>query len=366
MNEDGIVRICETLGLDYGRVRPPWNATGSANISVSCPLAIKNHGDPRDNNMSCSIEVVDGGPSRVRCFSGNCRFKGKFEILIRIAVQWRGSPPDLVAMSNEVNKLEAVTLAGTIQRVRQQVITKHTWTPPKLDRDVLPEKVFDPFAGKIPQYALDRGITVKTAKNWGLGYDTEGGFLVFPVRRLDQALVGLVGRAVSDRAKRRHHNYMGLDKSKHLYGAHMFVMNKPVVIVESCIDTLNTWQALEGEANVGATLGEGFSDNHAITIGIVRPPFAYVFTDGDSAGRLMAAKICYALRQHKIPTRVMECPWGPIIGTAPNGRPIRKGVDPSNLPYSYIKDIFRDAKVVHGKVNWTNPPPIFDPDQSPQ
>jgi len=369
VNEDGIMRICEAFDLGYGRVRAPFMGTTSANISVSCPLAIKAHGDPHDENKSCSIEVVDGGPSRVRCFSGNCRFKGKFAVLVKLAVQMRGSPPELVALSDEIYKLESVTLAGQIQRVQQQVKNAHgpqqsnQWVPPSRDRDVLPERFFEPFAGTIPQYAIDRGITVETAKAWGLGYDESGGYLVFPVRRRDQALVGLVGRAVSSHAKRPHHNYMGLDKTKHLFGSHMFETGKPLVIVESCIDTLNTWQALEGEANVGATLGEGFSTDHAHTIGIVRPPFTYVFTDGDPAGRLMAAKIVYCLQQRNTPTRIMECPWGPIVGKSPNGLPIRAKVDPSILPYENIRKLFREAKLVSGRIEWTSPTPVYDPSQ---
>lgn len=370
MNEDGIVRICNAFGLKFGRAYL-GTATWGAHMSIACPLAVKNHGDHFDDNMSCSVEVVDGGPSRVKCWSGNCRFKGKLSVLVRTGVKMRGDPPDLVDMLAEVEKLESVSLSGQLVRERQRLAQAHgpadskDWCPPIRDRELVSEKLFEDYAGKIPQYAIERGITVETAKAWGLGYDKEAAFLVFPVRRSDGGLVGLVGRAVSDRAKRKHQNYMGLDKSKHLYGVHMWEPNKPVVVVESCIDTLNTWQALEGEANVGATLGEGFSAAHALAISIVRPPFVYVFTDGDPAGRLMAAKIAYALNQKKIPTRIMECPWGPIIEATADGRPVRQKIDPTNLPYSHIRTLFDEAKlVIGGKIPWTTPPPYFDPSET--
>ena len=360
MNEDGIAMICGELGLKFGRAYA-GTATWGSHMSISCPLAAKRHGDPFDDNMSCSIEVVDGGPSRVKCWSGNCRFKGRLVTLVKQAVSMRGSPPELLDLVRRVEKLESISLSGSIRRIQQKIKDEHEWRPPlSRDRDVLSEKVFEPFAGKIPQYAISRGITVETAKAWGLGYDEKSGFLVFPVRRTDGRLVGMVGRAVSGRAKRTHHNYMGLDKSKHLFGAHMLEAGKPVVIVESCIDTLNTWQALEGKANVVATLGEGFSSAHALTIGTVRAPFVYIFTDGDPAGRLMGNKIAYALREKRLPTRIMECPWGPLVSSPSNGAITQRKVDPSNLPYTLIQSIFKEASLVQDKVRWSNPPPVFN------
>lgn len=335
-------------------------------MSISCPLAIKNHGDPFDDNMSCSIKVVDDGPSKCKCWSGNCRFKGSFVDLLQTAIKMRNDPPELLEVLKEVEKIEKLTRAGSAAR-RHKAVQKALAgpTPYRSDRDVLDERHFEPFAGSIPQYAIERGISVETAKAWGLGYDKEGGFLVFPVRRTDQKLVGMVGRACSDKAKRKHHNYMGLDKSRHLFGAHMLQPEKPVVIVESCIDALNTWQALrEEEACVVASLGEGWSERHALTLGSFRPPFVYIFTDGDPAGRLMANKMAYSLAKKKLLFKIMECPWGPVIDTTADGKMIRKKVDPSNLPDEYIRKLFREAPRVRRKIKWTNPPPYYDPSKA--
>ena len=364
MNEDGIVKVCDALGLKFGRAYT-GTATWGSQISIACPLAIKQHGDPFDDNMSCSIKVVPDGPSKCKCWSGNCRFKGDFVELVKTAVKMRNDPPALVELLKEVTAIEAVTLqarhARTTREIKQII---HPPPPPSRDRDILHERHFEPFAGKIPAYAIERGIAIETAKEWGLGYDKEGGFLVFPVRRTDQKLVGLVGRAVSDSAKRKHHNYMGLDKSKHLFGAHMLVPGNPIVIVESCIDALNTWQALRPVgACVVASLGEGWSDRHSLTLSSFRPPAVYVFTDGDQAGRLIAAKIAYSLRRH-VPLRVMECPWGPIIETAADGKLTRVKVDPSLLPDAYILKLFEEAPRVKRKINWTTPPVIFDPSKA--
>ena len=363
MDEDGIVNVCTALDLKCGRAYSGTAAWG-ANMSVACPLAIKRHGDPYDDNMSCSIKVVPDGPSDCKCWSGNCKFKGKWVDMVRHAVQMRGNPPELLEMLKEVEAVESVTLASRRHRTSKAVGQVLQFKPPPgSERDVLAERFFDPYAGKVPQYAVERGISVGTAKAWGLGYDKAGGFLVFPVRRTDGKLVGLVGRAVSDRAKRRHHNYMGLDKSKHLFGSHMLELGKPVVIVESCIDALNTWQALRSVgASVVASLGEGFSDHHAMTISCMRPTCVYIFTDGDQAGRLIGSKMAYVLHAKQILTKIMECPWGPIIDSTADGKAIRKKVDPSVLTDEHIMRLYQGAPRVKRKIRWTNPPPFFDPD----
>jgi hypothetical protein len=255
--------------------------------------------------------------------------------------------------------IEAVTLEGRCKRIGKSIEKAFETMPPVYDREVLNERIFAPYAGSVPQYALDRGITLESAKTWGLGYDKKGGFLVFPVRRRDGALVGLVGRAAGPTAKRTHHNYFGLDKTRHLFGAQMLEPHKPVVIVEACIDAINTWQALKGEASVVAALGEGFSDRHAKTIAVQGVPAVYIFTDGDGAGRLMANKMAFALRG-RVVTRIMECPWGPILEATADGRAVRKKIDPSDLPYDYIRRLYRDAPIIKRKIKWTNPPPFYD------
>jgi len=226
------------------------------------------------------------------------------------------------------------------------------------DRDVLPESAFDSFRGSVPEYAAHRGITTESAQRWGLGYDKEGGYLVFPMRRRDNKLVGLIGRAISADAPRRHHNYMGLDKAKHLFGAQLLERSKPIVVVEGCIDAIKTEQALERQVCVVASLGEGFSQQHAKTISSANPTAVYIFTDGDAAGHAMASKIHYALHG-MVPMMLMETPWGPIIDSRADGTPVRRKVDPGELPADYIQKLFRSAKLIKKQIVWTYPVPEF-------
>lgn len=363
MNEEGIIGICDSLGLNYGRAYPGSHTWGP-HISIACPAAIKTHGDPHDDNMSCSVQIVDDGPSGARCFSGNCAYKGSLLRLVKAAVDYRGSPPELVTMYKAVEAVEAVTLSARHARTAKEIQKLITPQPKAHDRELVPERLFEPFAGKIPQYAIDRGIKVATAKAWGLGYDKEGGYLVFPVRRRDNKLVGMVGRSVHADAKRRHHNYLGLDKSKHLFGAHMLVPGRSIVIVEACIDALNTWQALDGDVCVVASLGEGFSETHVRQISAMRPAGVYVFTDGDHAGRVMGNKIVYGLFGRGWPVRVMECPFGPLVDATADGKPVYKKVDPSDLPASYVKDLFLNAPIAGRQFKWTEPPPTYDVEEA--
>lgn len=354
MDEAGIVNICEVLGLGYGRAYPGSSVWGP-HISISCPLAAKTHGDPYDSNLSCSIQINPDGSSGARCFSGNCNYKGSLQRLVKTAVELKKPSKELKELVERVEALERVSLSSRYDKALEEIRALSEARRKAIeDRDVLEESSFDEFRGKVPKYAINRGLTVETCKRWGLGYDEKLKYLVFPVRRRDGALVGMVGRSVEKDPKRRHHNYVGLDKARHLFGAQLLEVGKPVVIVEGCIDAAKVDQALRGSASTVASLGEGFSQHHAKTICSIRPSSVYIFTDGDAAGRAMASKIEYGLHG-LIPMKIMECPWGE---EREDGS--RKKVDPGDLSSEAVRRIFNRAKPILGKVRWTNPPPVID------
>jgi 5S rRNA maturation endonuclease (ribonuclease M5) len=338
----------------------------------NCPLAPKTHSDPYDGNMSCSVQLVDDGPSGARCFSSKCGFKGKLLRLIKLAVDIRAPSEELTRLLKHVEAVEKLTVEANHTRVMNQINEDVSLTSDveKLkaflnkkkqvieDRDVLSEDKFDLYKGSVPGYAIQRGITIESARRWGLGYDKHLKYLVFPMRRRDGKLVGLIGRSVVENPKRRHHNYMGLDKSRHLFGAQLLKRNKPIVVVEGCIDAIKTEQALDGRACVVASLGEGFSRQHAKTISAAHPTAVYIFTDGDSPGHAMASKIHYALNGH-VPMYLMETPWGPIIDANADGTPVRSKVDPAILPPDVIRNLFDTARLIKGQIQWTVPTPVY-------
>lgn len=170
MNIDDIYNICDAAGLRSGSFYQGSSRWGP-HISISCPLAIKNHKDSEDYNLSCSVSVSDE-PSFAHCFSYNCKFKGSFIKMLRQASELR---PDNLVFSSLVKKLsetERFTLEASIARSSERLNNSiklaaeqiKTSNIPVLDKTIIDESRITRFVGSIPRYALKRGISVKTAK----------------------------------------------------------------------------------------------------------------------------------------------------------------------------------------------------------
>jgi len=296
VNEDTLYDVCDAFGLRSGLTH---GGSRGENMSISCPLAGKNHGDPDDYNQSCSVSVRPDEPSLVKCYSYNCGFSGSFYRMLKVATDYRGNPPELIAILEMLAPTEKFTLESSACRSQKQF---EDWVArdrsPRLrtmDGDLMAEGRFARYAGSVPGYIKTRGLTVETCKAWGLGHDRERKCLVFPVRRHDGKLVGMTGRHYNwPNAPTKYHNYAGLNKSNYLYGEHMLKRGEPLIICEGQIDAVLTWQYL-GIPTV-AILGEGFGQNHARTIAAYNPPVVYLFLDNDMAGRMAAEKVEYQLR----------------------------------------------------------------------
>jgi hypothetical protein len=358
---DAVADVCDRLGLRFGS---PYNGKYGHQVSIACPLAPFTHDDPDDRNKSCSVLLDEDGPSYVRCHSANCDFKGNFFNLIQKLVRLhRKAPQSLLALLAEVAELDKDSIEHRVARLTDKVTVKvegkRRVVPMRpFDRDVLEEEVFQPFAGLLPQYAANRGVSVEAATRWRLGYDQPNGRLVFSVRRHDGALVGMTGRIIPSveavmRAKgfepTKYHNYSGLNKGRYLYGTHTWVKGLPVVLVEGPLDAVRTWMALKDRANVGATLGEGFSPEHRRMINSAWPPEIYIFSDGDTAGRRMATKIHDHLHDLCI-NRLMRCPV--ISGIDDDGIPYEYSTDPGAMSDGEINYAFETADVILKEIRW--------------
>ena len=365
MDHEGIVRCCDELGLNY----KAWTHSSprGQNLAISCPLAlIGRHADPFDENCGCSVLIDEEGPSYARCFSGNCGYKGSFFNLIQTTVlklPGGASPAQLELLKwlakNDTDSID-VRAERCVRLVADAVSTaSHRIPPPnKHDRDVLDEEVFAPFANNLPQYAIDRGISTDAAKVWRLGYDREGGRLVFSVRRYDGALIGLTGRIVPSAQKLmaaqgryvpKYFNYSGLNKTRYLYGAHTWKKERPVVLVEGPIDAVRVWMAIGDRVNVGGVLGEGFSVDHRRQCRAAWPPAGYLFGDGDSAGRRMVEKIHYAMAD-TMPLFLMRCPTR--IEEDTDGLMVEVSTDPGELTDEEIVLAYEEATLIFGEVAW--------------
>ena len=319
---DSVLEACRALGL--GVNKPYTNPKGTF-ISVSCPLAPARHSDPCDRNYSCSVRLDPDGPSHAKCHSIACSYSGSWWWLVWQAVQ-RLTPvqPALLDMLRRMDLTESPNLDRDFERTMpraaqsfadlaagvhaispSQAMPKWSASIPRAaqlyERDVLPEGDLGAFTTQLPPYVTERGLTPETAVAWGLCYDPRLGRLVFPVRRFDGALIGLTGRILPAREAQeeaagrevtKYHNYSGLNKTRYLYGAHLFRRGLPLVLTEGPVDCIKTWQALHDTANVAATLGQGFGRDHLHTVTNVGQPTAvYLFFDDDVAGRTAAEKI---------------------------------------------------------------------------
>lgn len=365
MDADGIIGICEMLGIRAGHPYTP--ARRGPHISIGCPLAHWNHEDPEDYNRSCSVTINPDGPSLARCHSFNCDFRGSFFQLIQSAVIKRPNPSEqLKEMLKHLNEVEDDSIEKRAERCAVKIDAK--WEdlkvvtpkslPPGWNADVLAESALEPFSGTVPRYCLQRGISLEAAKAWDLGYDTRLGRLVFPVRRFDGALIGMTGRILPEaeyeqkmagREPTKYHNYSGLNKTLYLYGAHLWKKNLPVVIVEGPIDCIRTWMALKDIANVGATLGQGFSESHRRIIKAVWPPGVYIFGDADSAGRRMAEKVQHRLNG-AVPMFLMLCPMRTEVDTAGVEHVLEQ--DPGELEDPQIVEAFHTASPILDRIDW--------------
>lgn len=337
MNEDTLYDVCDAFGLRSGT---PHGGSRGMNVSVSCPLALRNHWDPYDWNLSCSVSISDDAPSLAKCFSLNCGFKGSFYRMLEMGCKSKGDPCDLVAVLEKIAPFEKFTIEASQKRTlnlhEAKIDAMRRSTIRSEDPDLMPEGRFTRYANSVPEYVKRRGLTLETCKAWGLGHDKSRGCLVFPVRRRDGKLVGLTGRYYipDPPLGNKYHNYAGLNKSRFLYGEHMLEVEKPIIICEGQIDALITWQHL-GIPTV-APLGEGFSGTHVRTICGMLPPVVYLFLDNDQAGRLGAEKIEYQLRG-RVRVEIMLPP---------------PGMDPGELTQEEARQALANSFPVHGKIKW--------------
>ena len=331
--------MCDSFGLRTGMAYSGGHRWGP-HMSIACPLAQKNHGDPNDWNLSCSVSLSDDEPSLARCFSFNCGFKGSFYRMLEECAESKGNPKDLLAVLEVLAPTEKFTIEASLARSsKRDQAHADLMRRPQIrleDRDLLPEGRFQRYAGSVPRYIKQRGLTVETCKAWGLGHDKTRGCLVFPVRRYDGQLVGMSGRYYIDDPPmgNKYHNYAGLNKARYLFGEHMLEPGKPVIICEGQIDAIKTWQNL-GIPSV-ASLGEGFSVDHARTICAFTPPVVYLFLDNDMAGRMAAEKIEHQLHG-RVPIKIMLPP---------------PGMDPGELSQLEAEAALKSAWLVMDEIRW--------------
>lgn len=255
MRAEAIVELAGMLGCEKSRV-------GQKSVVVSCPLAPWTHEDGTDRHPGCSVLIDDAGKSGWRCHA--CGHHGTLGWLV---TKWGLLSRQPIEGAFRLIEREEDGAAAVATRMDAKLDQRTRWADPVAkpdadDPEVVPEVEAATFAGEVPQYALDRGLSLDTCRAWQLGYDRGFGArpvprLVFPVRRADGRLVGLVGRAIYDGDRPKYLNYLGFPKSKFLYGLDKVRGRERLVVVEGMIDAIRLWEyGLPAAAIIGAAPSE--------------------------------------------------------------------------------------------------------------
>lgn len=234
----------------------------------------------------------------------------------------------------------------------------------------IPWEAYAKHAGSVPPYAIQRGLTIETCKEWELGHDRRMRRLLFPMRDRRGRLVAISGRLYECRrcgltppdtvspnvctacghvvwgehpkgdpcpicnhgevvrkravcaqchggpemrgAPPKYLHSKGFQRNLMLYGEDRHKVDKTdgrVYVVEGHIDTLTLWQT--GYRPVVATLGSWPGPSQIEKL-IRDHERVITVGDGDKAGKEFAAQVKKMVAQ-RIPTARKKCPpgWDP-------------------------------------------------------
>lgn len=228
MNRQQLLEVLNRL--EVGKIRE-----SGQNLMFLCPLAKQRHHNGVDHDPSMGISFGDGVVSLVNCFG--CGFKGPVSRLIE-EISFTAPPfmySDLINLVLDQEAYAAIDQIDTLPGYEQY---EDFPTP-----TIYEESILNPYAGSVPRYTLDRGITLSTSVVWGLGHDKQQRRLVFPVRNRIGGLVGLVGRSYDEHTSMRYLNYWMFKRGFFLFGEHL-IRSKRLILVEGIIDAVKTWQSL--------------------------------------------------------------------------------------------------------------------------
>ena len=252
MDADGIVSVLSHF--NDGKLK-----RDARNVWIRCPFAERTHPSGGDHTPSFSIKIDSDAPSVFICWG--CKETGTLSDLVYRVNRARGGLQDLVRQVEESESSLLITSAG--RRVGELdadgVIKPRNGTRATIHTPgerVMHQDEIKPYIGKVPSYVLDRGISIDTCREWGLGYDADqwDPRLIFPVWSWEHHLVGIVGRRLNEQRMPKYRNYVGFQSERFFYGEHQIEMERdessPIIIVEGMLDVL--WLAQHG---IGRPLG---------------------------------------------------------------------------------------------------------------
>lgn len=289
MDGQQLVEVLRAAGI-------PHRGQARRNLSISCPFArwrSPPHSTGADRSPSLSIKVNPGGLSPFFCWT--CEEKGILVHMLERLEDLSGTPLSEALML--ARKYEGQAADRLVRDLRGEK------PPPVPEPGGPPLDLIRSFLLKIPQYALDRGLTLATCKAWYLGLDDSSGFvrkyggprLVFPVRDEVGKLVGAQGRLIGEKDDRggKYVNY-DFPKENYLYGEHVCAKavreseRKAFILTEGPVDVLMTNQ--HGVPWVGGTMGKTVSVVQRDKVLSWGTRTVFLGYDGDAAGCMAAEK----------------------------------------------------------------------------
>src|ERR1035438_3946315 len=335
MTENNIISMLQMMGVN--RIRP--NASHS-HVIATCPMAPWTHDKGTDKKPSFSVKVDNTGKSVGHCFA--CSASGT---LMQLAKEYASHcygenvidflkknenydddwAPKNGSFGRRLNWDRAKWLFGDTEKERKKTVVPAVI---EFDEDkviALEWKVIEKYMNSVPQYVLNRGITIETAKAWRLGYNKIFQRVMMPEIDRRNRLVGYAQRSIGEPTG-DYPKYLfntGFMKMNFLYGENLITLERgDIVLVEGQFDALKVYQA---GCNVLAIRGSEISDVQARKTIELLPPDKriIVMMDGDKAGRKVTDSIMDKLKDK-----------APLIN-----RKLKDKEDPGDLNTRQIKDL---------------------------
>lgn len=219
------------------------------NRNGECPLSKWTHTKGTDKKPS--LTAIEGEPGAFRCWA--CHHEGSIIKLAELYSGFSGDhrPHDFVKNLTKKHLWGRKHEYGAnLKRVGQKVTEK-------IKTEITPERLSG-FMQRVPNYALQRGITKEQILRWEIGFDPKEDRMIFTLRDRIRTLVGVSGRDITGFGHPKYKHYAGSKKETMLYGEPFIDRSvKRAIIVEGFMDVL----ALErfGFKNTLATMGTSLS-----------------------------------------------------------------------------------------------------------
>lgn len=225
MDKNSILKVLNDIGAN--RIQEL-----SENIQCCCFMAPyrEAHSFGEDRRPSMGISINEFGDSLVHCFA--CKYSSNFlTALIDYETCSEIDIDETISFAKSAERLDPDAILRSVLNLKEQVEVEK----------ILNEECLDSFPKGAHKSILSRGLKISTLKEWDSRRDDKKRNVLFPVKNLDNNLVGAVGRTVI-RSRDKYYNYFKFDKSKYLFGENKATRKYPVIVTEGLLDTILLWQ----------------------------------------------------------------------------------------------------------------------------